>query len=141
MLVHEIRKSLVERVGRVAAGGDEVEVGVVLSHTRSILIALANYAEGENVSLEDLTVGTGTAATILGLHREYVRNLVRAGQLPASKQNGEFEILLSEVADHGLRTSIRKEDPSSPPSHADHVRRTLASYSGPGFIQVKLQET
>ena len=141
MLVNEIRKSLVESVGRVAAGGDEVAVAMALSHTRAILVALANYPDDEQVSLEDLTVRTDTAATILGLHREYVRNLVRAGQLPAKKLNGEFEILLSEVAGYALRTSIRKGDPSSPSGHADHVRLTLASYSGPGFVQIKFQET
>ena len=127
-----MRESLVERVGLAAAVGDEIPVGMVLSRTRAILVALANNPDDEEVSLEDLTVRKDTTATILGLHREYVRNLARTGQLPANRSNEEFEMLLSEVADYALRSSVRSGGASPRSGHSDHARRTLASYSSLG---------
>ncbi len=99
MLVGELRRTLIERVEQVAAEGDEEVAAQVLTHARTILVALAGHPGDEEVSLQELTVGTQTAALIMGLHREYVRSLVRGGRLSATKTNGEFQIPLSAVAD------------------------------------------
>jgi len=50
-----------------------------------------------DVDVEELTVGTRTAALIMGLHPEYVRFLIRTKELHATKINGEFRIRLPEV--------------------------------------------
>ncbi len=99
MLVGQLRRTLIERVEQVAAERDEEVAAQVLTHARTILVALAGRPGDEEVSLQELTVGTQTAALIMGLHREYVRSLVRGGRLSATKTNGEFQIPLSAVAD------------------------------------------
>ena len=104
MLVHELRRTLLERVEHVAAKSDEEVAAQVLTHARTILVALAGHPGDEEVSLQELTVGTQTAALIMGMHRESVRSLVRQGRLPGTKTNGEFQIPLSAVADYKLKT-------------------------------------
>ena len=104
MLVAELRRTLIERVGQVAAEEDEEVAAQVLTHARTILVALARRPGDEEVSLQELTVGTQTAALIMGMHRESVRSLVRHGRLPATKTNGEFQIPLSAVADYKSKT-------------------------------------
>ena len=102
MLVSELRRTLIERVEQVAAEKDEEVAAQVLTHARTILVALAGHPGDEEVSLQELTVGTQTAALIMGMHRESVRSLVRQGRLAATKTNGEFQIPLSAVADYRM---------------------------------------
>ena len=109
MQVTELRRRLVDRVAKVATEPDEEATAIALTHVRAILVALAGRPDDDEVSLDGLTVGTQTAALIMGLHREYVRTLVRGGQLSATKTNGEFQIPLSDVADHTLTPLGRQE--------------------------------
>ena len=104
MLVGELRQALIKKMEQVAAEKDEEVAAQVLTHARTILVALAGRPSDENVSLQELTVGTQTAALIMGVHRESVRSLVRQGRLSATKTNGEFQIPLSAVADYKLKT-------------------------------------
>ena len=77
--------------------------------------------------MQGLAVGTGTAALILGLHPEYVRQIIRRGRLVATKENGEFQV--------GL------------PALVDFMEREMKSLSGPahqhkGFAEIpKLEST
>jgi hypothetical protein len=100
MQVAELRKRLITRIERVAAHGDEEETALVMAFARAILVALAPNSADEEVSLQELSVGTQTAALIMGYHREYVRALVRGGELSATKSNGELQIPLAEIAEH-----------------------------------------
>lgn len=100
MRVAELRKRLIDKVEQAATYGDEAAATLVLTNARAALIALAGRPEDEEVSLQDMTVGTYTAALILGMHREYVRMLVRTGQLKATKDNGEHQLLLSDVMEY-----------------------------------------
>jgi len=109
MLVGELRRRLVGKVEEVAGGGDEEATAVVLAYSRAMLIALAGYPVDQDLSVRDLTVGTRTAALILGLHREYVRMLVRCGRLKANKVNGEFQFVLSDLVDY-IMTRNRSPD-------------------------------
>ena len=98
MLVSDLRQRLVAKVGEVAGGGwDEKTIGAVLAYSRAVLVALARHNGDRDVDIEELRVGTATAATILGLHPEYVRFLVRHEELEATKENGEFRIPLSDI--------------------------------------------
>ena len=106
MLVGELRQALIKKVEQVAAEKDEEVAAQVLTHARTILVALAGRPSDENVSLQELTVGTQTAALIMGVHRESVRSLVRQGRLSATKTNGEFQIPLSDVADYKLKPPL-----------------------------------
>ena len=115
MLVAELRQRLVEKVAQVSSQGDVTTAALVLSHARASLIALTHYAGDREVELRDLTVGTSTAALILGLHPEYVRFLVRSGRLQARKVNGEFRIGLPGVVDFmmtGMRSLRTRTGPS-----------------------------
>lgn len=105
MLVAELRRKLIEKVEQVATEESEEEAAIVLTHIRAILVALAGRPGNEGVSLQELRVGTQTAAVIMGLHREYVRTLVRSGRLSATKTNGEFQVALSDIANHMLAMS------------------------------------
>lgn len=98
MLVTELRGKLLTKMEEAAASGDEVGAALVCAYARAMLVALVSHAEDAEVEPQNLEVGTGTAAVILGLHPEYVRSLVRRGGLPATKQNGEHRIPLSAVA-------------------------------------------
>ena len=105
MLVAELRRKLIEKVEQVATEESEEAAAIVLTHARAILIALAGHPGNEEVSLQELRVGTQTAAVIMGLHREYIRALARAGQLSATKTNGEFQIALSDISNQMLAMS------------------------------------
>ena len=107
MLINDVRRRLVEKVEQVGTDGDEEATGLILAYVRAVLVTIAGRPEEEEVVLEDLALGTGKAALILGLHPEYVRSLVRRGSLPATKKNGEFRIALSDVVDYmvtGIKT-------------------------------------
>ena len=97
MMVADLRQWLVARVDEAAEGGDEMAIASVLAYSRAVLIALARQPADGDVDVEELQVGTATAATILGLHPEYVRYLVRYEKLRATKENGELRIPLSEI--------------------------------------------
>ena len=97
MMVADLRQRLVARVDEAAEGGDEMAIASVLAYSRAVLIALARQPADGDVDVEELQVGTATAATILGLHPEYVRYLVRYEKLRATKENGELRIPLSEI--------------------------------------------
>jgi len=99
MRVFELRRRLLQRVGEAASTGDEDTAAVALGYARAALVALAQQPGDRDVELHDLTVGTRTAALILGLHPEYVRYLIRRGRLQAKKENGEFRIAISEIGD------------------------------------------
>ena len=118
MLVADLRQRVLEKVEQAATGGDEEGAAVALAHARAVLVALVRHREDDNLTLQDLTVGTGTAALILGMHPEYVRNLIRQDELPATKENAEFRIALSAVSDF---MATKRKSLSSPESR--HNRR------------------
>ena len=97
MQVGELRGRLLERVEEVAASGDEMATARVTSYARALLISMALQPADLDVDVEELAVGTRTAALIMGKHPEYVRFLIRSKGLRASKTNGEFRIPLPEV--------------------------------------------
>lgn len=99
MLTADLRQRILEKVQKAADGGDEETVSMVLTYARAALIALARYPGDAEVSLAGLAVGTRTAALILGMHPEYVRSLIRHGQIQAAKENGEFQIRLTDVVE------------------------------------------
>lgn len=119
MRVVELRRRLISRIERIVAEGDEDETALVLSYARAILVALARNGPDDEVSLQEAAIGTDTAALILGLHREYVRALVRHGRLSATKSNGELQIPLAEIAEHISHIS---EERSAP--HLGHKSRS-----------------
>jgi hypothetical protein len=98
MMVAELRQRLAERVGQ-AASGDREDIATILEYVRAVLIALAERPEDEEFVLQDAAVDTRTAALILRLHPEHVRYLIRQERLPAVKENGEFRIALTDIAD------------------------------------------
>ena len=104
MRVSELRRRVVEKIAQVTASGDEETTARVMEFSRALLLALASHAPDWEVDLEGMTVKTGTAARILGMHQEYVRELVRKRRLNASKDNGEFHIPLSEVISFQTRS-------------------------------------
>ena len=97
MQVAELRRRLLERVGQAAASGDEGATARVASYVRALLISMARHPSDLEVDLQELTIGTRTAALILGMHPEYVRFLIRGKGLSATKADGEFSIPLQEV--------------------------------------------
>ena len=113
MQVSEVRRRLLEKIDETASAGDEDEVAAVLSLARAALVALAEHPRDTEVTLQELTVGTKTAAVILGLHPEYVRHLVRRGRLQATKEHGELRIPLSHIGDFtmtGMRFLSREAE-------------------------------
>ncbi|MBI1885755.1 MAG: helix-turn-helix domain-containing protein [Chloroflexi bacterium] len=112
MKAAEVRRRVAEKVRDAAAGGDEETVAKIMDYSRAVLLALAGVPDHQDVGLEDVTLGTGTAARILGLHAEYVRELIRRGHLPARKENGEFRVVLPDVLDFMVK---RVRSPQGPP--------------------------
>jgi excisionase family DNA binding protein len=99
MKVIDIRRRLGQRLQDAAMENDPNALALALDYGRAILLALAPLAEDEEVELAEVTVGTATAACILSLHVEYVRDLIRRGVLPGTKHNNEYEIKLTDVMD------------------------------------------
>ena len=99
MLITELRQRMVEKVAQVSGQGDEATTATVLAYARAALTALAGCPGDQEIALRDQTVGTRTAALILRLHPEYLHLLIRRGPLQASKENGEYQIALSDIAE------------------------------------------
>jgi hypothetical protein len=78
---------------------DADALALALDYGRAILLALAPLPEDEEVELPELTVNTATAARILSLNVEYVRELIRRDVLAGAKHNNEYEIKLTDVMD------------------------------------------
>ena len=95
MLVADLRRRVLEKVEQAATGGDEDSAATALAHARAGLVALARHREDEDLTLQNLAVGTGTAALILGLHPEYVRVAHPSGF--ASGNQGECGVPHSAV--------------------------------------------
>ena len=109
MRVAEIRQRVLEKVREVAAGGDEEATAKIMDYSRAVLVALASYGAEEDVNLEKLTVGTTTAAHILSLHPEYVRDLVRRNVIKAIKENGEYRIAFPNLV--AFLIGIKRPEP------------------------------
>ena len=136
MLVADVRNRLLEKVGQVAAGGDEDDIAKVMAYARAVLIALARHASDGEVALPDLEVETRSAALILGLHPEYIRFLVRQGRLQAKKENGEFRIALSDVVDHLV---TRMKSPGGTAGYADRLWAMLRWEGSPSSGNARMK--
>jgi len=99
MKVADVRRRLGQRLQEAAAEKDPDALALALDYGRAILLALASLPDDEEVELPELTVSTATAARILSLHVEYVRDLIRRDILPATKHNKEYEVKLDDVMD------------------------------------------
>ena len=110
MLVADLRRIVSERLGQIAAGGDEEATAIFSTYARAVLIALSGSPADTGVDLEGLTVRSRTASLIMGLHAEHVRHLIRQDRLQAAKENGEFLIKVSDVVDYMV--SVRSTHPS-----------------------------
>ena len=97
MHVDELRRRLLDRVQDVAATGDEGATARITSYARALLVSIARHPAEADVNVEDLAIGTRTAALILAMHPEYIRYLIRSKHLGATKTDGEFSIPLAEV--------------------------------------------
>ena len=113
MRIAELRDRLAEKVAQVATESDEELVARALTYVRVILVALAGRPGPEDVSLDKLTVGTKTAAVIMGLHEEFVRSLVRDGRLSSAKTNDELQLSLSAITELMLMEEVRRKEPLS----------------------------
>ncbi len=105
MQVAELRRRLAEKIQQAATGGDEETIATMLEYGRAVLITLSQHLDDAEVTLQDLFVGTKTAALILGLHPEHVRFLVRQGRLDATKENGGIRITLSDLMNYMNRAT------------------------------------
>ena len=123
MRVQDIRTRVVEKVAEASAEADEESTASILDFSRALLVALASWPPDGDVDLEALTVKTGTAALILGLHREYVREVLRRRELRGRKENGEFEIPLAEVMN--LRARHVRLGAGAQPQSMRHMHRLL----------------
>ena len=99
MRVIDIRRKVGRRLQDAALEKDPDALALALDYGRAILLALAPLTEDEEVELSEVTVSTATAASILSLHVEYVRELSRRGVLAGIKHNNEYEIKLTAVMD------------------------------------------
>ena len=103
MRVADLRQRVLKKAAEVADSGDEAATAVLLGCIRALLIALALRSPDEEVNVQELAVGTSTAARILGLHPEYIRELVRRDQLQAQRENGELRIPISDLLSFMVR--------------------------------------
>jgi len=99
MRVLDVRRRLGDKLQEAAMEKDADTLALALDYGRAILLALAPLVEDEEVELPEVSVSTATAARILSLHVEYVRELIRRNVLPATKHNNEYEIKLTDVMD------------------------------------------
>ena len=136
MRVEELRRRVLDRMTEVVVEGDEEMLSRVLEFSRALLLALASHPADADVDLDGLTLRSGTAARILALHQEYVRELIRKGDLKATKENGEFQIPLSEVIGFHARAMKR----ISPVSHGHGMRWSHEQFLETAFWSPRLWE-
>jgi len=110
MLVDELRQRMVEKVAQVFGQADETTTAKVLAYARAALTALAGRPGDQEIALQELTVGTRTAALILRLHPEYVRLLIRTGRLQSTKENSEYRIALASTAELAVAGAMAAVD-------------------------------
>ena len=114
MRVLDVRRRLGDKLQEAALERDADALALALDYGRAILLALAPLADDEEVELPKVTVSTATAARILSLHVEYVRDLIRRDILPAKKHNNEYEIRLTDVMEFMASSRYRAEgEPSA----------------------------
>jgi len=114
MKVIDIRRKLGRRLQEAALEKDPNAVALALDYSRAILLALVPLAEDEEVELSKVTVSTATAARILSLHIEYVRELIRRDVLTGTIHHNEYEIRLTDVIDFMSSSRYRAAgDPSA----------------------------
>jgi len=114
MRVLDVRRRLGEKLQEAATEKDADTLALALDYGRAILLALAPLPEDEEVELPQVNVSTATAARILSLHVEYVRDLIRRDILPAKKHNNEYEIRLTDVMEFMASSRYRAEgEPSA----------------------------
>ena len=121
-----LRQRVLDNLSEVVAEGEEEALSTVLEFSRALLLALASAAPDEEVEPGKLTVKSGTAARILTLHQEYVRELIRKGEMKATKQNGQFQIPLAEVIDFQAKAQKR----ISPAAHAHQGATSVEQFPG-----------
>ena len=121
MRVAEVRGRVVEKLEEASASGDEELAAQVSNFSTTVLIALTAYDADAEVDLQALSIKTSTAARILGMSQEYVRELVRGKTLNATKKNGEFRIPLSAVVSFQARATARHGRPGAP--EPDAIRK------------------
>jgi len=113
MKVVDVRRKLGQRLQETAMERDSEALVLALDYGRAILIALASLPEDEEVELSEMTVSTATAARILSLNVEYVRELIRRDVLAATKHNNEYEIKLADLVEFMASSRYRAAgDPS-----------------------------
>ena len=125
MRVEDLRRRVLDRMTEVVTDGDEEMLSRVLEFSRALLLSLASRPPDADVDLDGLTLKSGTASRILALHQEYVRELIRKGEMKATKENGEFQIPLSEVIGFQEK-AMKRIDPGF------HGHAWLASRQFPG---------
>jgi hypothetical protein len=99
MKVVDIRRRLGQKLGEAAMEKDPDPLALALDYSRAILLALSPLPDDEDIELSEVTVTTATAARILSLNVEYVRDLIRRDVLAGTKHNNEYEIKLTDVMD------------------------------------------
>ena len=125
MRVEDLRQRVMEKMREVAGSGDEDGVARFLDFSKALLLTLASRPSHVEVDLQKLTLKTGTAARIFGMHQEYVRELIRKGELNAGKEKGEFQIPLSEVVRFQAKNESLRSKPGAHGSHAPHAPWTV----------------
>jgi len=125
MNVVDIRRRLGQRLQDAAMEKDLDALALALDYGRAILLALAPLSDDEDVELSELTVSTATAARILSLHVEYVRELIRRNVLPGAKHNNEYEVKLSVVMDFMSSSRYR--------ARGEPLVRSRAAAMGPAW--------
>ena len=126
MRVLDVRRKLGQRLQEAANERNPEALALALDYGRAILLALAPLPEDEEVELAELTVSTATAARILSLNVEYVRELIRRYVLAATKHNNEYEIKLTDVMD--FMASSRYRAAGEPSVRA---RAALSAFGAP----------
>ena len=111
MTVTEIRSRVLERLASVVGSGDLEAVADAFFQARILMTALAEAAPSAEIDLESIKVDVKTAAQILQMHPEYVRQLARKGKLESSKENGEVRVNLSALANLNQFPSAYAESP------------------------------
>ena len=90
MLVGELRQRLNEKVGQVAASGDQEEIATVMEYVRAAVIALAQQPDDAEFDLQNSVLDTKTAALILRLHPEHVRHFIARENCPPLKKTASI---------------------------------------------------
>jgi excisionase family DNA binding protein len=113
---------------------DDVETSIPVRAAQLLVDLLDDLSVGREVTVapSDLPIGTTSAASLLGVSRPWIANLIDRGDLPSTRAGSKRRVALGDLIAHRRSTTQRKR-------HAAEELGRAIDEAGPGQPAVPTQ--